>query len=321
MPFDAIIGHRRPVELLQSMLRTGQMPHAFIFYGIEGIGKQTVALAFAKALNCRELQADFCGRCRSCEKIERQMHPDVVQVEPEKNVIKIEQIRELQQQIAYRPVEGQWKAVIIDQADRLTAQAANCLLKTLEEPPDSTVLVLVSRGIAGMLPTVLSRCQQIRFAPLSDMDINGYLCRSGIEADRAAQVVGFAQGSIKRALFLATGDFLKRRAAMAAVLSQGSARHASESLSLAAGIADDSEATVPVLEFLHSWYRDLLLLHEGLTGPVLHNRDMADALCAARRHETRDSIVRKIQTIQSVQNTLVMNVDVQLALESILLQN
>lgn len=320
MPFDAIIGHRHPLQLLQSMLRTGQMPHAFIFYGIAGIGKYTAALAFAKALNCRELKDDFCGRCRSCDKIERQTHPDVVLVEPEKNVIKIEQIRDLQQQIAYRPVEGAWKTVIIDQAERLNTQAANCLLKTLEEPPDSTMLVLVSRSIAGMLPTVLSRCQQIRFAPLNDQDITTYLCRSGVTPDRAAQVTGYAQGSIKRALFLAHGDFLERRAEMAAVLSRGSARHAADTLSLAAGIADDDEATVPALEFLHSWYRDLLMLHEGLTEPVLYNRDMAEALSAACLHETRDSIVKKIQAIQSVQNSLALNVDVQLALESMLLQ-
>ncbi len=320
MPFDAITGHRHPLQLLQSMLQTGQMPHAFIFYGIEGIGKHTVALAFAKALNCPELKDDFCGRCRSCEKIERQTHPDVAHIEPEKSVIKIEQIRELQQQIAYRPVEGQWKAVIIDQADRLTTQAANCLLKTLEEPPDSTVLVLVSRSIAGMLPTVLSRCQQIRFAPLPDQDITEYLRRSGMAPDRAAQVTGYAQGSIKRALFLAGSDFLERRAEMASVLSRGSARHAADAFSLATSIADDDEATVPALEFLHSWYRDLLMLHEGLTGPVLYNRDMAEALSAACRHETRDSIVKKIQAIQAVRNSLALNVDVQLALESMLLQ-
>ncbi|MCX5900126.1 MAG: DNA polymerase III subunit delta', partial [Proteobacteria bacterium] len=175
MPFDEIRGHGRQVRILQAMLRSGHLPHAFLFTGIEGIGKRMVATGFVKALNCLTLSDDFCGQCLQCRKIDKQIHPDVQVVEPEKNVLKIEQVRALQQDIVFKPLEGKKKAVIIDQAEKMNAQAANCLLKTLEEPPEDTVLVLIAHAVSDMLPTVLSRCQQIHFSPLSDEDISAVL--------------------------------------------------------------------------------------------------------------------------------------------------
>ena len=316
MPFDSISGHRLPIQILQGMLRREQIPHAFIFSGIEGIGKRTTAASFVKALNCREMAADFCDACLSCRKLERQVHPDCQTIEPEKNIIKIEQIRSLQADISFKPLEGKKRAVIIDQAEKLNAQAANCLLKTLEEPPEDTVLILISMGTAGMLPTVLSRCQHIRFSPLGDEEILQLLCLRGIDRPKAQQILPHARGSIKRALFLAETDFLARRSETAELISRGLSADAESMLSLAKRLSDDDAGIVPALEFIQSWYRDLLMLQEGLSGSCLYNADMAEALSEAAARVTRDDIIRKMKKIQWMQNNAVLNIDRQMGLES-----
>lgn len=319
MPFDVITGHAMQVQILRTMLRNDQIPHAFIFSGIEGIGKRTAAVAFVKALNCRALQDDFCDTCVSCQKIAKQMHPDLFSIEPEKNHIKIEQIRNLQQDIAFRPLEGRKKAVIIDQADKLNQQAANCLLKTLEEPPDDTVLILIAQSTAGMLPTVLSRCQHIRFSPLREEDMLGLLCSRGMDRQRAEQLIPAAYGSIGKALYLAESDFLSLRTETAALLSGDARSRGEAALNLAKRLGDDSEGVDQVLEFLQSWYRDLLVLKEDVTGSALYNDDMAERLREAARHETRDGIMHKIKKIHAIRDAMIFNADVQLGLESIFL--
>ena len=320
MPFDSIFGHKVPIRILRSMLKTGQLPHAFIFSGVDGIGKRTTAVCFVKALNCHEMEDDFCDRCPSCQKVERLTHPDLFCIEPEKNVIKIEQVRALQQEIVFKPMEGKKKAVIIDQAEKINLQAANCLLKTLEEPPEDTVLILAARSTAGMLPTVLSRCHRIVFSPLGDEDILQFLRKEGYEEDRAKLVIPHAQGSIKRVIFLLESDFLTKWSETAEILSSDPTGNLEAVLNLSKRLSDDSEGLTLVLEFLQVWYRDLLLLKEGLSESLLYNRDIIDSVREAAGHETRDGIIRKIKRIQWMQNNALLNLDIQLGLESVFLQ-
>jgi len=319
MSFDMIAGHNLELNILRSMLRTGQVPHAFIFSGVEGIGKRTVAFAFIKALNCQEKQDDFCGVCLSCRKIEKLTHPDVVVIEPEKQVVTINQIRDMQHEIAYRPLEATKKAVIIDQAEKLNSHAANCLLKTLEEPPEDTVLILVAEGTAGMPSTVLSRCQHIRFSPLNDEDVLGLLAASGADTHRARQVVPYAGGSMKRAALLLESGFLDQRGRLAALLALNPEQSRDAALLLAVQIKDDSDAFVLTLEFLETWYRDMLLVQEGVTMQTLYNADLADSLQAAASFAGRETVIRKLKQISLVRTGRAFNTDVQLGLESLLL--
>ncbi|MFC1591827.1 DNA polymerase III subunit delta' [Thermodesulfobacteriota bacterium] len=319
MPFDALLGHARPVQTLRSMLRSGNVPHAFIFSGMEGIGKCTAAVSFAKALNCRELPDDFCDSCLSCQKIERRMHPDVFHTAPEKNVIKIEQVRALQQDIAFKPLEGDRKVVIIDRAEKLNPHAANCLLKTLEEPPSDTVLILVAQATTGLLPTVLSRCQKIVFSPLSTDEVVQLLGDGGIEAGRAADLARHARGSVQKALFLEESDFLSRRSELADMLAGDNDTVVDAALELAQRLSRESETIPLMLEFLLGWYRDLLVAKEGLADASLYNADIAEAVHAAARHESPASIKRKLRKIQWIQRNAVLNPDMQLGLESVLM--
>src|SRR5512139_1361138 len=210
MPFDAVLGQQQAIHQLRTALRSGHLAHAYLFSGIEGIGKCMAAIAFAKALNCQTHADDFCDDCAACRKTEKQLHPDIFFIEPDKNIIKIEQVRDIQKKIIFKPLEGRKKVVIIDQAEKLNLHAANCLLKTLEEPPDDTVLILVASTALPLLPTILSRCQSIRFAPLGVESLRSFLERRG-GSENAGFIAAFAQGSIKRALVLLETAFLSRR--------------------------------------------------------------------------------------------------------------
>ncbi len=170
MPFSDVIGHERPKAILQTALRHDCLAHAWLLHGDDGIGKQLVALRFAQAINCESGDgSDACGACRSCRQIEARTHPDFLAIEPDREManpqIKIEQLRELEELIVYQPMVGRKKIFLIDDADRMNLNTANALLKTLEEPPGHSVLLLVSARPAALPATVRSRCQSLRFAP------------------------------------------------------------------------------------------------------------------------------------------------------------
>jgi len=251
--FDEVVGQTNVTRTLRNALERGKIGHAFLLSGARGVGKTTTARILAKALNCATREADFCDECRSCRKIEKRLHPDFFFIEPDKNVIRIEQVRDLQRKIIFKPMEGRRKVVIIDQAEKLNLHAANCLLKTLEEPPDDTVIILVAHTAMALLPTIVSRCQRIRFAPLSAAAIMEHLAARGAEPEEARLAAALAQGSLKRALELRETDFLSQREKLVQQV-VGCAAGTSESLfQLARLAAEDQEGILRVLEFLQTW--------------------------------------------------------------------
>src|SRR5947207_953569 len=163
MPFSAIAGHQRLISLLSRAIVRGTLPSSLLFAGPRGVGKRRTAMALAEAINCLEprksdapdarVPLDACGRCGSCSRIARGIHPDVIVVEPgDTGSIKIEQVRDVIDRSAYRPFEGRRRVVIVDQADTLLAAAQNALLKTLEEPPSRSVFILVTARPDALLP-------------------------------------------------------------------------------------------------------------------------------------------------------------------------
>jgi DNA polymerase-3 subunit delta' len=178
--FDLIQGQQQAIGLLTTLLRKGHIPHALVFTGIDGIGKQTTAQAFAMACNCDDPQPfsasssetspatriNACGQCRSCRRILSDNHPDILHIRPSGNMIRIAVIRDLIQQLTIKPFEQGKRVVIIAGSDTMNMEASNALLKVLEEPPENTLLILTAQQTADLLPTIVSRCQQIRFSPL-----------------------------------------------------------------------------------------------------------------------------------------------------------
>lgn len=317
---EAILGQQQAINLLKAAVRSGHIAHAYLFTGIEGIGKFTAAVAFAKALNCREQADDFCAVCTACRKIDKRLHPDCFFIEPDKNVIKIEQIREIQTRIIFKPLEGNKKVVIIDQAEKLNLHAANCLLKTLEEPPDDTVLILVAHTGAPLLPTIRSRCQIIRFAPLSTAVIRTILSDQEREAD-IEFIAALSQGSIKRALALLGTGFLAKRREIVQLLVAESTGSGAPLLHLAKLASDDQQEMPHVLEFLQTWYRDLLVLLNGFPEENLYNRDLCAEMQDVLINTTREQILRGFKKLQWINAHRTININYTLALESMLLQS
>lgn len=224
MPFRAISGHRHLLDLIARAASRGTLPPSLIFAGPDGVGKRMAALALAQLMNCLSLDQtggeDACGTCASCKRIARGVHADVLLVEPgESGTIKIDQVREAIDRAAYRPFEGRRRVVIVDDADALNAEAQNALLKTLEEPPAASSFVLVTARPDMLLPTVLSRCQRLRFGRLAPSEVAGVLIRKHQYSEGDAHAAAsLSDGSIGRALDGATDEFVDAREAAASLL-------------------------------------------------------------------------------------------------------
>ncbi len=173
MPFADVIGQEGPKRKIRTALAQQTIGHAYLFSGDEGIGKRLMALRFAQALSCEtpssSSQPDSCGQCRACQQIAAATYPDVLGIQPEQEKanpqIKIEQVREIERHMMYRPLLSARKICVIDDADRLTANAANAFLKTLEDPPEHSLFILVTSQPLRLLATVRSRCLTLRFCP------------------------------------------------------------------------------------------------------------------------------------------------------------
>lgn len=202
-----IRGQDAAVRQLRAALQSGQPHHAYLFTGPDGVGKRTAALAFAAAWNCTAGKGDLCGSCISCRKAAGGTHPDIHVVEPTGTSLKIAQVRELQKVIHLTPVEGRYQVAILLRAEDLTAEAANSLLKVLEEPPERTVFILVTTNEQALLPTIISRCQRVGFRPLDQEALTELLAARmpPEQAKKAALLAGGSMAGAEQLLSPGTG--------------------------------------------------------------------------------------------------------------------
>ncbi len=234
MQWSQLLGHGQQIEWFRTALTAGRMATSFLFVGPDGIGKRTFALCLAKSLLCRQSEPQMlapCGQCEDCTQVEANTHPDLLQVAkpPEKAFLPIELLigeREkrmrqgLCHDISLRPYGGRRKIAILDDADSLNVEGANCLLKTLEEPPLDSVLILVGTSLRRQLPTIRSRCQTIVFKPLEPSQLETLLRQTGIAetADAAREIAGWCGGSLTEARLLADPELHEFRASLLAAL-------------------------------------------------------------------------------------------------------
>lgn len=218
MPWHSVRGHDRVVEELRRGMTLGRFPHAFLFVGPEGVGKKTFARTLAQALLCEradETALDPCGACPSCLQVMAGTHPDVLEVQrPEdKHELPIRVIRELCLDLGLTPMRGHRRVAIVDDADDLNDEAANAFLKTLEEPPPGSVLILIGTSAELQLDTIVSRCRVVRFDPLPADELAAVLVEQGVAADAGAagHLAGLAEGSVSRARGLADPELERFR--------------------------------------------------------------------------------------------------------------
>jgi DNA polymerase III subunit delta' len=295
MPFSDVVGHARPLGLLSRSIERGSLPPSLLFTGPEGVGKRLVATALAQALNCVGRKAavsppfaDGCGECPACRRIARGTHPDVVVIEPGDNgSIRIEPIREVIAAAAYRPFEGRRRVVIVDGAERVTGDGQDALLKSLEEPPASSVFVLISSRPDTLVATIRSRCSRLRFGRLSAADVARLLVeRHDYDDKEAYAAAAVADGSPGRALESGSRAFQEARdAALEALRVISGARDARERLGAAGALlsgksttAREREEMTTRLSLLASLLRDIALVAAGAPVDGLANTDLGDEL-------------------------------------------
>ncbi|MGQ9654476.1 MAG: DNA polymerase III subunit delta' [Thermodesulfobacteriota bacterium] len=277
MALSDVVGHARPVKILMQTLASGRVAHAYMFAGPDGVGKATLAFNFAKALQCQGRGVDACDSCVACAKVSRGNHPDVLLVEPQGSQIRIDQIRDLQRRMVYRPLVGSRRCVIMDRAHDMNLQAANALLKVLEEPPEGNVMILITRSTSVLPPTIVSRCQVIQFSPLSPEEVARCLQdRHGWGREEALRVGSRSNGSVKTAMELRGLPLVAQDEEILDFLS------GLETLSIAAVLdasrdwATGREAVRSRLESLLGIFRDLVCLHLGRA--EVHRRELKDRM-------------------------------------------
>lgn len=310
----SIIGHDQIIEQLLHAIESNRVAGAYLFAGPANIGKETVARYFAKSINCTASEQGSCNSCLSCRKIENGNHPDVQIIRPSGAWMKIDQIRELQKWIVYQPLEGKRKVYILTEVDCMNLEAANCLLKTLEEPPAGSVLVLITSNLDALLPTIRSRCQIIDFHPLAIPELAAYLIQQyNLEEHKAFPIASLSSGAVGKAL---------TRLREEEDISQEEIPEIIETSDRLAAfrIAENLNQNPEALDHLVTWYRDLLLLHQGAPVNSLTHIYHAERLQQLTSSYSRLKLQRAIKTIFETKDLLKRNVNATLALEVMVLK-
>ena len=325
--FESIIEQDLPVRILTTFLKYGTIPHALLFTGIEGVGKESTALAFAMACNCSGQNSDPgnpeseipCGHCKSCRKIEAGNHPDIIRVTPSGPFIKISQIRSLCQTLAMKPYEAKRRVVIITGAQGMNPAAGNAFLKMLEEPPLRTILILLATHTSDLLPTIVSRCQQIRFKPISREKLESVLVdEHGINPGEAMILTTMAGGSISRALKMHQDQWVNRRNWLINEMQALTSGPVNRLLAFGEQLSKNKDSLQDSLEVMKSWLRDLVV--GQMNAERVINTDLIPEIQNVSQKMSLSALLDKIDTIQETQNAIHTGTNLRLAMEAMLLK-
>jgi DNA polymerase-3 subunit delta' len=331
-----IRGQERPLNILQTALETGRVHHAYLFTGLKGVGKFLSAHTYSAIVNCErradDVFEDACGQCGSCRKIAQRQHPDILFVEPEKDRIKISQIREIQRSSNRAPHQAKYRIVIIDEAHTMTEEASNALLKTLEEPSARMRLILVTDQPHGLLDTIISRCQVLRFGALDHDDVidlldkvleqNGSLDEP-LPDELMDVAARYGEGSIGRSVAIVESGMLEdRRAFLEEVLGLPRGQTI-PLLDLADELSSKKGELNQRLDVLKLFFRDVMLYktnpNEAQTsGERLVNRDLIDLTASYAEEVSMEDLFELIDEIREAQRLLLRNVNAQLITEELL---
>lgn len=323
MSLETITGQARAKKFLAHLLKTGNLPHALLLSGMEGIGKGRLALELAKALHCLTppdpgTGAIACGTCEACRKIDRRVHPDLLWVEKEGTSIKLARIKEVRERCRVRPFEGAFRVTVVQDAQALTEEAGNALLKILEEPPPRNVFILLALDAQMLLPTLVSRCCHVRCQPLDDQQVRDLVAeRWNLSPSRAAQVARLSFGSLERARTWAEGDRVERCRQVVHRLLEVARGPVLDLFLDTAQWVKESEDLEQDLECIKFWVRGNLMQCLGMTEETVF--DATDAH-GGRLARDPDTLLRMYEVVENAVQHLRAHANKQLVLEGVCLK-
>ena len=316
------MGQKEPIEILTTFLHRGSTPHAILFSGINGVGKKAAAKLFSMALNCQGNHPGLhqseipCGSCRSCGKIKSGNHPDMIFIKPTGTLIRIAQIRELLETLSLKPYEATVRVVVILDAQTMNPEAANALLKMLEEPPDRTIFILTTEQPVDLLPTVVSRCQQIRFRPVLRDDLKRLLIeKHSVATDTAQAIAGMANGSFSKAVDMSQSNWLNKRNWLIGEMESLGSRPLVSVMTFAEKLSKDNAALPESLDILMTWFRDVLIYMFSPQNII--NKDLIQRIQSANTRLSIQALLSKIEDIHRTQRDIHANANLRLAVDTL----
>lgn len=317
-----IIGHSQTISMLRRMLQSGDIQHAMLFTGPDGVGKVTVAKIMAAGILCENgSQGEACGVCGSCQMLARGGHPDLYQLSPEGSSIKIDQIRSMQREMAMSPCHSQKRVCIIETAETMTDQAANSLLKVLEEPPAYLVFILTASQRYRLLDTVVSRCRLFPFHPVSPGLIADTLTNKGVEERKALTAARLSGGRIGTAHTFAGTGGLDARDKAVAILSRLSSAKSQNLLDIAGVLYEKEDKTAAqLMPHLSALIRDLAVLKTAKPQQLVFNIDIIEQLAVLAENWSEDALSGSYAELRQAERAIAGNANARLTSEALIIQ-
>ncbi len=321
--FQDIIGQEQIKEHLQNALSAGKISHAYIISGEKSMGKEFIAKVFAMALQCEKGGIEPCQECHSCKQALSGNHPDIIRVAHEKpNTISVDDIRsQVNNDVAIKPYSGPYKIYIINEAEKMTVQAQNAILKTLEEPPAYAVILLLTSNINALLPTILSRCVALNMKPVPDSLVRRYLMEQLQVPDYKAEVcTAFARGNVGKAKALASSeDFENIKAEALSLLKYIQDMDLNEVMAAVKKATEYKLEIGDYLDICAIWYRDALLFKATHDVNHLVFREELQALRRTAQHTSYEGIETILKALDAAKHRLDANVNFELTMELLML--
>ena len=321
--FNDILGHEQIKDHFRNAVQTGKVSHAYILSGEAGMGRKSLANAFALNLLCEKGLPDPCMQCHACKQVLAGSHPDLIYVTHEKPAsIGVDDIREqINDTILVRPYSSYYKIYIVDEAEKMTVQAQNALLKTIEEPPSYAVILLLTTNPDAFLPTILSRCVQLKLKPLKDVVVKEYLIQSlGVEESQAEIYAAFARGNLGKAIHLAESeDFKRMYDEILQMLKHLKEADISELLDYIHKLREENLDIYSCLDFMQMWYRDVLMYKTTKDINLLIFKDEFSTIKSMSTVSGYEGLERILEAIDKARIRLDANVNTELVMELMLL--
>lgn len=321
--FKDVVGHKDIINYIRNAVREDKVSHAYILNGERGAGKKMLANLFAATLLCEKGGPDPCNECHSCRQAESSNHPDIIKVTHEKpNSISVDDIREqVNNTIMIKPYQGPYKVYIIPQADMMTTQAQNALLKTIEEPPEYAVIMLLTENADTLLPTINSRCVMLKLRNIKDTLIKKYLMETMQVPDyKADMCTAFAQGNMGRAIMLANSEhFNEIRDEAVQLLKYINEMELSEIVQAVSRITAYKLEINDYLDIIMIWYRDVLLYKATKDMDKVVFKDQIKYIKERAKRSSYEGIELIIESLEKAKARLKANVNFDLVMELLFL--